>query len=93
MAAAGRELHAADLLVEHPQVQVEADRLHESRLLRSQDVARPSQLHVAQGDPVPRAQLGVVLQHLQSTFGLVVHRIGYHQVAVGAAMGATDPSA
>ncbi len=39
--AARRVLEAPDLLVEHAEVQVESDGLHEARLLGAEDVAAP----------------------------------------------------
>src|ERR1035437_5063457 len=53
---------ATDRLVEHAQVQVETDGLHEAGLLRTEQVPRPAELHVLQGDAVAGAEFGVMLE-------------------------------
>ena len=78
--SAGRSLgalsplhQAMDGLLEHAEIQVEADRLHEPRLLGAEQVAGAAHLEVLERDAVARAELGVMLEHLQPTLRIGVH--------------------
>ena len=63
---------ALDRLVQHAQVQVEPDGVDVTRLLGAKQVSRPAHFHVLEGDLVACAELGVVLEHLETTLGVRV---------------------
>ena len=67
--------------------------MDEPRLLGAEQVAGAAHLHVLERDPIARAELGVVLEHLQPALGVLVDGVGHEQVAVGAAMRAADAAA
>ena len=88
--AAHEPLHR---LLEHAQIQVEADGVHVAGLLGAEQVPRAAHLHVLERDLVAGAELGVVLEHLQATLGVGIDRVGHEQIAVRAAMRAPDAAA
>ena len=66
-----------DGLLKQAEIEVEADGVHKTRLLRSQQVAGPAHFQVLERHPVPGSQFGMVLQHRQPPLGVVVDAIGY----------------
>ena len=84
---------ALDGLLEHAQIQVEADGVHVAGLLGAEEVPRPAHLHVLERDLVARAELGVVLEHLQAALGVGIDGVGDEEIAVGAAVRAPDAPA
>ena len=85
--------HPVHGLLEHLEVELEAHRLHEARLLGAEEVPRPAHLEVAHRDPVAGAELGVVLEHLEAALGVGIHFVGDEQVAVGAPVRAPHAAA
>ena len=51
------------LVLEPAQIHVEPHRLRVSRLLGAEQIPRPPQLEIPQGDPVARPQIGMMLEH------------------------------
>src|SRR5688572_1914543 len=82
-----------DGLVEHAKVEIEAHRLHESRLLRAEQVPRSAKLEVLERDAISGAELRVMLEDLKAALGVLVDRVRDEQVAVGAPVRAPDTSA
>ena len=46
------------------------DRVHEARLLGAEQIAGAAQLEILERDAIARAELGVVLEHLQAALGV-----------------------
>src|SRR6266480_4787568 len=84
---------AGNRFVEHPQVHVESDRVHETRLLGSEEIAGTAQLEILERDLVSGAELGVVLENRQAAVRIFVDRVRHEQVAARAPMRAPDASA
>ncbi len=78
---------------QQPRVHVEADGRDVAALLAAQEVARPANLHVAHGNEVAGAELGVLGDGLQSRLGVGCQAAprGVEEVGVGAAGAAADP--
>ena len=81
---------APNRFLEHPEVHVEPDRVHEPGLFRAKQIPRPSQLQILESDSVARPQLGVMLENLKPPFGIRVDRVRNDEITVGAAMGSAD---
>ena len=91
--SAGRSLgalsplhHAIHRLVEHSQIELEAHRLHESRLLRAEQIAGAAELEILERHAIAGAELGVMLEHLQPALGVDIHGVRDEQIAVRAAV-------
>ncbi len=80
-------------LVQHTEIEIEADGLYEARLFRPEQVPRPAHLEILESHSEPCTELGVVLQHLQPALGFLIHRVRDQQVAVGAPVRPTDAAA
>ena len=73
------------------QIQIESNRVGMPRLLRSEEIPRSPNLQILEGDPVPGAQVGMMLQHLQPFLGHRVHQVGGDQIAVGPPVAPSHP--
>src|SRR6266540_6015722 len=91
-AAGGAAPERLDGLLEPAEIEVESHRLGVPRLLRAEQVPRPADLQVLEGDPVPGAEVGVVLEDLEPVFGGGVDHIGGDEVAVGPPVAPPHPA-
>ena len=62
-------------------------------LLRPQEIPGAPDLQVLEGDPVTRAEVGVMFQHLQPLLRHRIYQIRGHEIAVGPPVAPAHPAA
>ena len=78
----------AHRLFQPAEIHVEADGLDVPRLLTSQQISGAPQLEITQRDAIPRSQISMMLEYLQTFLRLCINQVGNEEIAERAAVAA-----